>query len=523
MRTWNRLVWTLCFSCALLCCDDPSTPELPSSQSSTPVVLDEQLVFVEAGQRLAYLLDLSQPRPRPETTRFQLPPAPGLSARRNEHNEALILCAGERGSTTSDAVEGALVVLSGDGKVREYGLGTAPFDTFEQSVDGRYAIVHRSNVTQGRLQDRILDNPNELVVVDLDREPADSAAITRKTPAGLGHTLTHVLVSPAMTIANEERRLLIVLSAAEVSIFDLAHLERRATIVQLDQTRSIDPLQVVFSSDQPTFYLRATSSDNIFMFRFEPFENTEGGNDFQPSINPLSGGVKPRDIALFGAGTSERLLVLATQQVLVIDPASSKTTRVPLQADAEQMLVFKAGSPHDSREQTRVLLYSPTARALTFFDPEGLGDEPSDSVEQLVPQQPVLRLLPLLDEKTAVLLQSNLVTVLDLEQRTLTPISSSSQLSDALFDPVRKKLWVGPAGSPYIQSLDLSNGRTGDELRLDAPIQTLLPLFQQGRMLALHTESIGYLTVIDADSPDREHALSLRGYFVNQLFDRSEP
>jgi len=507
---------------AYACSSDPAPRAFDVSQSQTPVVLDDSLAFLDASNRTAYLLDLRGSRPKAETQRVALPKAPLQIVRRQQHNEALVLCAGERGSDTDEAARAMLVALSAEGDTREYDLGTTPFDAITQADDGRYAVAHRAGHSAS--SGRTLDNPNELIVVDLDQGAEAESAVTRKTPPGLGHTLTSVLISPAITIAGEERRLLIGLSAAEVSIFDLGHLERRPTIVQLDETRNIDPVQVLFSQDHPTMFVRAQSSDNIFMFRFEPFDNQDPeGNDFQPSINPLSSGGRPRDMALFGSGTAERLLVLANQQVSVIDPSSSKTTSVTLKSPAESILLFQAASPQDTREQTHALLYSNGSSALSFFDPEALGDEPSDSVEQIVPQQAVVRMIPLLDDNTVVLLQSNLVTVLDLEQRTLTPISTSASLIDAIFDPERKKLWVGPSGSPYIQNLDIATGRTGDELRLDAPVKTLLPMFSQGRLLVLHGESSGYLTLVEADTPDREHALSLRGFFVSQLFDRSAP
>ena len=70
--------------------------------------------------------------------------------------------------------------------------------------------------------------------------------------------------------------------------------------------------------------------------------------------------------------------------------------------------------------------------------------------------------------------------------------------------------------------MELATGRTGDELRLDASIRSLLPMFKRDRLLVLHEESLGYVTLVDAERPDREHALSLRGFFVNQLFDRGD-
>ena len=512
MRSLHRVLW-LTLGCAITACGDDGATVVPPDLSQPPIVLDEQVVFVDGGHKQAFLLDLSESKPKSQTERFELPPRASAAVRRNGHNEALILCSGERELEDSDAAPASLVVIAADGGKREYELGTTTFNTLTQSDDGRYAIAYRNGETAGRT----LDNPNELVVVDLDRKVDEDGAVTGKSPAGLAHTLNRVIVSPTMTIADEERRLLVLLSAAEVSVFDLNHLDRRATIVQLDERRNVDPTQVLFSTSQPTFYVRSSSSDNIFMFRFEPFKNTPEGNDFQPSVNPLSVGRTPQDFALFGSGSSERLLAIASRQALVIDPATSKTTAVPLSAAADHILLFEGQSPRNAATQMHALLYSSSERNLTFFDLEARGDSPNDSLELVTAEQPVLRLIPLLDDgdKSVVLLQERQVTIVDLERRTLTPFATSTRLTDALFDPIRKKLWVGPSDAPYIQSLDLSSGRTGDELRLEAPINMLLPMFQRDRLVALHKDSMGYLTLVDATSPDRAHTLSLKGYFGN--------
>lgn len=521
MRSIHRI---FCLGLALAASATACTDEPPPPTTITPsgtVVLDEQVVFVDSTQDQAFLLNLSASKPKSETGRYELPPQASRTIRRNgEHNEALILCAGEREREDSEAAPAALVVIGGDGEARKYTLGATSFNTLTQSEDGRYAIAYRSGETPGRT----LDNPNELVVVDLERAADDEGAVTGKTPAGLAHTLTRVLVSPTMHIAGEDRRLLVLLSAAEVTVFDLGHLERRATIVQLDERRNIDPVQVLFSAEQPTLYVRAASSDNIFMFRFEPFDNDAEGNDFQPAINPLSAGGRPHDMALFTAGASERLLVVANQRALVVDPSTSKTVPVALRASADRVLLFEGRSPNDERMQMRALLYSTTERSMTFFDLEATGDTPSDSVELVTSEQAVQALIPLVesDEKSVVLLQERMVTIVDLQTRTLTPFSTSTNLTDALFDPVRKKLWVGPFGAPYIQSLDLTTGQTGDELRLEAPITGFLPMFQRDSLLVLHSETLGHLTLVDVERPDRDSALSLRDYFAHRLFDRSE-
>ena len=506
-------------SCVLVlasfACGDDAPPEILIKPSlNAPVLLDDQLVFVDGPQHTAALLDVSAAKPSAKTRRVDIPPGAVQALRRNTADEALILCAGERGDADTDPAPATLVALTDEGKTRKYELGTTPFNAMAQSDDGRYAIAFRSGPALGRT----LDNPNELIVVDLQLAPDAPGAVTRKAPEGLGHTLSRVLISPNMRIAGEDRRLLVLLSAAEVTLFDLNHLERRATIVELDATRNIDPQQVVFSAHNPTLYVRAGGSDNIFMFRFEPYVNKDDGNDFQPTINPLSGGVKPSDIALFGGATAERLLVVAqsSAQALVIDPDSSKTTAVPLKAAAQHILLFNAASPRDPRVQTRALLYSDAQPGLSFLDPESLTTEPSDNVEALNLNTPANAMIPLLDEAQVVLLQPNSVSLLNLSQRTLTPISSSGSLSGAQFDAARKRLWVGPVGQPWLGSLDLGTGKT-DELRLDQGVDRVLPMLAQDRLVVLHTNPEGSATLVDLEHPDREHVQRLEGFFAAAL------
>jgi len=519
----KHILFSLCVLglCGVACdSDEPTVPTLVPSLDA-PVLLDDQLLFVDGPQRTAALLDVSAERPEAKSLRVPLPANASLAQRRNGHDEALVLCAGERGDKDTDPEPATLVAIDDRGRARNYELGTTPFNALAQSEDGRYAIAYRLGPTRGRT----LDNPNELIVVNLERAPDEDGAVTRKAPDGLGHTLTSVLISPSMRIAEEDRRLLVLLSAAEVTLFDLNHLDRRATIVQLNETRNVDPVQVVFSRVNPTLYVRTASSDNIFMFRFEPFTNPiPGGNDFQPAINPLSGGSGPSDMALFGSGSSERLLVVAqrSSQALVIDPSSSKTQTIALKNAAERILLWQGLSPRDTNERWRALLYNDEQPGMTFLDPEELGSEPADSVEQLTLTSNPARLIPLLDQQQVIALQSTGVNVLDLTKRTVTPIASAGPLSGALFDDQRKHLWVGPTGQTWLGSLDLQSGMT-DELRLDAPIQALWPMLGHRRLVVLHGESTGYLTLVDLEQPDREHALSLRGYLADALFDRSTP
>jgi hypothetical protein len=533
MRNTSRLSAVLCL-CLFGCGDQTEFVHTGVNASALPIALDTQLVFVDGSNQRAYLLDAAKARPDATAKRVELPAGASLSERRRErlctegnavaadctvvrHDEALILCAGQRGGPEQDAEQAALVAIDGAGKSRTYSLGTTPFNTLEQSDDGRYAVLYRS----GKDSSRTLNNPNELVVVDLDKAPDEEDAVTRKTPDGLGHTLTRVIVSPSMRIAKEDRRLLVVLSAAEVTLFDLNHLDRRATIVQLDETRLINPVQVLFGNPNPTLYVRAANSDNIFMFRFEMQGDNPGGNDFRPTINPIGGGSGPRDMVLFGEGVDERLLVIAenSSQALVIDPSSSKTTALKLAMPPQHIVLFTASSPRDAQTRTRAVLYADNRNSVTFLDLNDLADSPEDKLEVLPLENPIASMISLVDENELVFLHAQGVTLLNLAERTLTPISASGALSGAIFDPLHKRLWVGPAGTPWVGTLDLETGKT-DEIRLDADIRAIVPMIEAKRLAVLHGSELGYVTFLDLDNPTRDSAVSVRGFFISGSFDR---
>jgi hypothetical protein len=504
---------------ALAACSSNTSIPTDVQVTGTPLALDSDLLFVAGDNQLAYLLDVSGGEPKSNAQRIPLPPAASMWQRRSQHDEALVLCSGRRADAEREAAPATLVRIAHGGEHVEYELGTTPFNTLAQSEDGRYAIAFRT----GKASGRTLDNPNELVVVDLDKAPDADGAVTRKTPDGLAHTLTSVLVSPTLRIAGQDRRLLVALSAAEITLFDLGHLERRATIVQLDETRSINPVQIVWSSSNPTLYVRATSSDNVFMFRFEQHDNDPLGNDFRPTVNPLSGGGSPSDMALFGTGPDERLLVLASgsEQVLVIDPSTSKTNTLKLKAAADHVLLFQGSSPSDPRVQTRALVYGGMVPTVSFVDPVDLSDSPEDKLETLGLTGPATGLVPMLEDGQALILQGSTVTLVSLQERTLTPIAASSSLTlnGALFDESRKRLWVGPAHEPWIGTLDLQTGMT-DELRLDAAIKDVVPMFNQNRLAVIHDSGLGYVSLVDLDQADREHTLSLRGFLISGALDR---
>lgn len=514
-RRWIAFLLLLAAGCG----DRSSGLDEPVTQTGPAVGLDKQLLLISGPARTAFLIDAAREQPA-NPQQIELPYGALFARRRVGHDEALVLCAGRRDSAEAPAEPATLSVIESSGMTRNYELGATPFDTLTQSEDGRYAVLYRSQDRQGRT----LLNVNELVVVDLEKRPDAPGAVTSKTPEGLAHTFTRALISPQIDVAGEPRRLLLLLSAAEITIFDLGHLDRRGTIVELAQTngRMPQPSQVLFGTGEPALYVRGDASDDVFVFRLEPRGGDVELNDFRPTINPLGAGSVPRDIALFGPSGAQQLLVVAQDaHARVIDPRSGKTQAVSLPFAADHVRLFQAAAPGDSQVRERALLYSDKAQTIMFMDLQNLSDRPERRLEPMPLPSEVKSLIEIDRPDTLVATHAQGVTILDLQQRTATPIMSGAALENALFDQRTERLWVATQSEPWVGTLDLVHGETG-ELLLDAEVSEMVPFFDANRLAIVHPSTVGQVTFVDTSQPDRQHATSLRGFLLSGVLDRGD-
>lgn len=500
-------------------------------QLGNPIALDAHLLWVDADANQGYLLDVTGDL-GPAATRVELPVgATAKQRRRGKHDEILVLCTGRRASAKEDAVPAALVAVQPDGDTREYELGN-PFDRLEQSGDGRYAFLLKTKATG-----RLLDNPNEVALVDLDADPGKDHqnGVTLRTLTSFGDSPDDVVFSPPLRILEGDptkRRLAVVLSETTVTLIDLDNLDRRETSVQLsDEVGAVDPTQVEFSAQDPVLYVRGSGSDDVFVFHLDrrPAGGDDDGaehNDFRPSINQLVVGQGPVDMKLYeGADGAERLLVLArdSRELAIVDSTSSRVVHVPLGVAQEHIMLFEAPAPQDAEISQRALLWSDGQAQVTFVDLEGIEERLDRNLTEARVASGITRAIPMLDDGLVLFLHdADTVTLLDLAARTVSPISSSEALGDAEFDAERRSLWVAPPHQPRIGFLDLDDKAPGEVL-LDANVEAFVPLFASGTVAVVHDNPFGYVTVVDVKDPSRESARAIRGFMLQDVLDRGAP
>ncbi|MDB4931539.1 MAG: hypothetical protein JWM10_4023 [Myxococcaceae bacterium] len=513
---------------ALAACADRDPRYARSMESLAPVAAGSALVYVQPALARATVVDLTQETPTVRQVAVGADPV--VVSARVAHDEALVLSRGERGSQGVAPAPATLSAITANGAARRWTLGS-PFNAVAQDAAGRYAITYYNNSASAG---RLLFNPNEVAVVDLDR-PSGAANPVIRTVRSFGGVPNGVVFSPTMTVAGEPRTLAVVLSDAYVTLLDLNHPERSEVTVRLtlpEDARAVAPAQVVFDTDNATMYLRADQSNDLYVLRLVTVtpENATA-NDFRPALNQLAAGVRPADLALFGEANARKLLVVSpgSRDARVIDTVANTTTVVPLDAVANRVLLFNGPSPRSPAPALRALLYATAgvASAVSFVELTDIESRRSQNVETLQLGRITNQALAL-PERGVVMFghptsAMGSLSLLDLGRRTAAPIFSEAALENARFDDDRQALWVAPQSGQRLGFIELTNFRPG-EIRLDAPIVDVIPVARgmARRVVALHDAPDGWITVVDGTDVTRERSRSLRGFLLTGLLDEGE-
>lgn len=533
----------VCLAAALLGlgCGDRAESQVTTPRVVATLPLDRDVVFVEAETSRVIAVDVLSDDPRAEPRVIPLStsnpvavqPRRGATAA-GDAPELLVLCQGQLDDEQGPERPARFIVVSERQVAREWDL-PARFDTFTQSDDGRYVILHYGPNARSSAADSLLFNPNEMAVIDLESEDGPVSV----TLQSLGDVPERIVFSPELELAGERRRLAIVLMDSVTSVLDLGHLNEPEVMVTLaTDGRELGLSQVVFDRVTNNVYLRGTSAD-LYVLQLLP---EEGANDFTVSINQLGAGSSPDDMVLYGQD-QRRVLALtsAAQQALVIDADSSRITSIPIEHPASDILLFRGeedgtvtGDELPAGEEDALaskadtaLLFGASGSQVSFLELGDLENRKGRNLETLQLRSSYSSVLPLQHGLVLFVHGGAGLSLLDLRARTVSTIDAREDLEDAIYDRNLQRLWVKPTGERLgFLGIDAAPGAgartfTSGEVRLDAVVERVVPMTAgtPKRLIVTHPSEMGYLTILDAEKPDRRTAIALHGYLTAALAD----
>lgn len=509
--------------------------------------LDRLLVYIDRANDLAYMIDVAAEDPEPRTSAVELPRNPLLLQRRGGgHDELLILCQGQEETEEEDEQAPSLAVLDGKGELRTYWL-KSPFNGLRQSEDGRYAFLFYDEDAEETVSPARTKLKQNVTMIDLDREPDQKAEPYIELVAWEPTDPRQVFFSPEMTIAGlgGTRRFAVVLTDALVWFLDLSDSASHPVAFEPLIGKTTRPVRVVFNPDQSQIYVLAENSDDVYIMDLSGATEGSGGNDFEIKDTARSAGVGPSDMVVYQDAELSRLLVVAagSNEAVIIDPdtsvegepdagatgtqdSSSWPVRLPLEAAADSILFFEGGDAEDTgSDEPRALLYARNSSTVAFLDLSDIEVNKQGNLQTVSLTRPYERLIQW-DDNTVLLVSEGFgLSLLDLEKRTVTGIEVDSSLR-LVPDKAVNKLWLAPQGDKRLRYLTVGTPEDENELfsgdvLLDHGIDKLITLTtgDSKRIVVEHQSEVGFITILDAEQPEIDTAVSLKGFFLADVLD----
>jgi hypothetical protein len=435
----------------------------------------------------------------------------------------------------------SLTVLEG-GVARRYPL-ESPHSGLAIDPLGRWAAVFAAPASAGgQAQATFLENPNEIVLVDLSA-PLETA-VTPRTLRSFGGFPQRVSFTSPITLPGGPRRLMVVETDQDVTLLDLDNVrstpQRPEVTVRL--TSGATALQsrpggVVVDdgdparSDDARIGIRLENGTNVVTLTLVPSapdakaeDPLQVPNDFQTVVNLTDVGGVPGDIVFVRTEAGLRLaaIVPTTRSAVLVDPETSITTRVDLPEAYDKISLITSVVGGAAGGDTALLYGTGGARGVAFWSLGRATGQPYRSVEVVPLSTSISQVLDVPPPRPELkVLQGsgqNAFYVLNLATRTASPLTTLAA-AQLLVSRDGLRLWAFERGRSSLAQVSLGDLHPVP-LPLDRPIDAVFDVARPegGRSLvALDVRGAGGATVLDAVAPDTAAARSYYGLLLEDL------
>ncbi|OJY29518.1 MAG: hypothetical protein BGO98_47570 [Myxococcales bacterium 68-20] len=539
MRSWKSKVAVLGLALAGSACGDrPDVYDAPiETQLQAFALVDRVALLDRPANRVALLT----PKAGQELDRRFV--GVGRSTVRAEaspdQRRLFVLSAGDVPRRKDKNERPSLTVVEGAG-ARRFEL-ESPHSGFSIDPKGRYVALFAAPAA-GTVQTAFVENPNEIVIVDLEA-PAD-AAVTPRTLRSFGGRPQRVSFTDPLSLPGGQRRLLVVETDQDVHLLDLDNIRatpRRPEITMRltsgATAASVKPAAIVVDDGDPArnddarIGVRAANDSSVFMFTLVPAPATQVAeepgtvlNDFFPEPNQTDVGGIPSDIQFVRTDGGLRLaaVVPTARKAVLVDPTTSITIDVQLTEPYSRMSLITSVVGGAAGADTALLYGSGGSRGVAFWSLGKTLDKNYRTVEvvslassiervrDVPPPRPELKVL----EGQG----SGGFFVLNLASRTAAPLTTLAQPTIHVA-PDGQRLWAYQRGSLQLAQVTLENLHP-IPLPLDRPIDSVFDVVRAdgGRSLvALDARGGVGATVLDALAPDTTASRSYYGILLEGL------
>jgi hypothetical protein len=397
---------------------------------------------------------------------------------------------------------------------------------------GHWAVAYK--------QTGFVENQNELVIFDLTAPPGGVASnkpnpITRTfqsfggTPQQLTFTpplMVDPTLGPAANgLVNGDRRLLVIQTDIDVSLFDLDHAfdpnpRPEITVPLTSETNAQPPTPagvVVDGFDSTTaadarLALRTSSGSVVYTFAFGPPAATDM-NDFTPIVNQTDVGGVATDMAFVHAdGGALRLAVLVpgSAAAILVEPDTGLTTPVALPQSYSNLSLVTSAVTAGAGSDVALLWNGADASGVALWTLGEAVVQPYFSIDVPGVSKPIRSVIDVPNSSLKVLEPSDGsgFFVLDLQSHQVSPLTTATAPTLSIA-PDGGRIWAFAQGGTELASIDLATLNPiplTDTAPIDAVYDVAGPMVDglaTRDLVTLHFQETIGVTVFDALAPDK--------------------
>jgi hypothetical protein len=417
---------------------------------------------------------------------------------------------------------------------------TDPLGGLAVDPAGRWVVLYPSTGTA----QSFVENPNELVVVDVSQPPGTTAPMAHTLMSFGGHPQRFTFTPSLMLPGIGAHPLLIVESDQGLSLLRLddpaSPPEITVPLTNGADTTLLTPAGVtVFAGDAtagPAIGVRLANDSDVVALQFVANLDSAGqpiGNGFLPTINLTDVGGIPSDLAFVHTDSGLRLaaLVPSRAKATLIDPVTSLTQDVSLPAPYQNLSVVTGSiGPSGCDGATAAtsdiaLLWNGSTTAgkegVAFWELGQTGCQPYRSIQTIGITDVIAAVMdvPAPNATLKVLATRNATTfyVLNLANRTAAPLVTYYPEVGLSISPLGEQVWTFAPGSPAVFATDFAH-EVPRSLVIERPVGAVFEVSRGAGMdpavIVLHDEGALGATVYDAATLDDATRRLYSGLFL---------
>lgn len=417
-----------------------------------------------------------------------------------------------------EGVDDRLFRVSADGSGEPIEIPVrAPFSSISLGPDGRRAVLHFG----GGPGTDVLQNQNQVALVDLGDD-----SVRDLTLNGFGGGLDAVLFPASdglpVQVGGIEREIIAFVADGEIVLVDARDPNLDQTAIRLGVESGFTPAATLLRRgnavfEQPALFVRSDSSGDVAMLTLvdAPDEAT-GAPGFSAQISLVPVGTGANDMLTHDGDDTPYLVTVVGDRLTFTDIRTQQGFVISLEGSASHLRIRTAQTPVG--EAPQLLAWAVGDTVIHQLDLDGIEDALGRRPERLAIESGIEQLV-MLDNDRALVGSGTTLFVVDFVRGQVTPLTSAvayDPSSSALTD---NQLLLGTPGQSWVSTVDLET-LDPESMVLDQPISRFFHLAGAERVVVVHDDTAGFVTVARSSAPTRGTSVSWWGLFHADLLER---